>query len=89
MKIEKAIEEFLLYSENERELSSRTIKAYRIDLNQFKLFLEANNVKFLKNIDKSVLERYSIHISNAKPKTIKRKFTVIIILWRCVLSQLN
>ncbi len=77
MKIEKAIEEFISNSMYEKKLNPKTIKAYKIDLNQFQLFIKTQNIQSLKDIDKNVLKKFLGHISHAKPKTIKRKVTVI------------
>ena len=77
MKIEKAIEEFISNSTHEKKLNPKTIKAYKIDLDQFQLFIKTQNIQNLKDINKNVLKKFLTDISHAKPKTIKRKVTVI------------
>lgn len=81
MKIEEAIEEFLFHSMYEKNLNPKTIKAYKIDLNQFQIFIENEKIDNLQDIDKNILKKYLKHISNTKPKTIKRKITVIKIMF--------
>ncbi len=81
MKIEKAMEDFISHSIYEKSLSPKTIKAYKIDLNQFQLFIKDEDIQNLQDIDKNILRKFLKHISNAKPKTIKRKITVIKIMF--------
>lgn len=77
MKIEEAIEKFIFHSVHEKKLNPKTIKAYKIDLNQFKIFLDSHSILNIGDIDKEILKKYLEHISESKPKTIKRKVTVL------------
>lgn len=69
---------FTFHCKFEKGLSSKTIKAYTFDLEQFLSFLETNNYGyFLNEIDKLVIKEYLKFLSNKKPKTIKRKIATI------------
>jgi len=66
------IESFLFHCIYEKNLSEKTLKAYKIDLKQFSQY----NVKTcLQDIDKTFLRAYVKHLftSQYKEKTIKRK----------------
>jgi integrase/recombinase XerD len=66
------IESFLFHCIYEKNLSEKTLKAYKIDLQQFSRY----NVKTcLQDIDKTFLRAYVKHLftSQYKEKTIKRK----------------
>ena len=80
MKIEKAIEEFLIHSIN-KNLNSKSIKAYELDLKQFLEFIKNEGIDNLGDIDKGVLEKFLKHISSKGSKTIKRKITVVKIMF--------
>jgi len=76
--IQKAIDEFIFHCQYEKNLSQKTLKAYKIDLKQF---LEYKNVQKLsiKNVDKRILKAYIQHLfeKNLKEKTIKRKLATL------------
>lgn len=73
--INKAIHQFLFHCQYEKQLDAKTIKSYETDLNQFESFIKKKNISNdnLTEIDKDFLKDYIKHISNFKPKTIKRK----------------
>ncbi len=62
---------YLAYCTAQKQLDSKTIKSYMIDLNQFLCFIEDTDVKKLSI---PILESYisSLH-AHYKPKTVKRK----------------
>lgn len=62
---------YLAYCTAQKQLDSKTIKSYMIDLNQFLCFIEDTDVKELSIL---ILESYisSLH-AHYKPKTVKRK----------------
>lgn len=72
MTLNSAIQDFISHCKYEKNLSPKTIKAYKTDLNQALLFLKdvQNNVS---EILKTHLKEYLVCISGFKPKTIKRK----------------
>ncbi len=77
-KLEKLTEEFIFHCKYEKNLSLKTLKAYSIDLKQFKKFLdEYKHSTIITSIDRNILKGYIQHISCAKPKTIKRKIATI------------
>lgn len=76
--IQESINEFMFHCQYEKNLSDKTIKAYKIDLKQF---LEFKNVSTLniENIDKYILKLYiqNLFDKNLKEKTIKRKLATL------------
>lgn len=76
--IKNAIKDFMLHCQFEKNLSEKTIKAYKMDLNQFLIFLKRNKFSFkLTAIDKNTLKEFIKCISNKKAKTIKRKIATL------------
>lgn len=72
--MKKAIPTFISHCMFDKRLSSKTIKAYKIDLQQFYHFIEQN--KYPSNaaqIDKTIIRAYIQSLCQYKPKTIKRK----------------
>lgn len=74
----EAKESFILHCKFEKGLSTKTIKAYSSDINQFDSFLtlEKFSNKF-NEIDKVTLKSFLQFISTKKPKTIKRKIATL------------
>lgn len=73
-----AIKEFLIHCTFEKKLSPKTLKIYETDLSQLNEQLsEIHRITAVKDITKEHLRSYLIHISNLKPKSIKRKLAVI------------
>jgi integrase/recombinase XerD len=69
-----ATSEFLKHCRFEKNLSSKTLTAYKIDLNQFHNFLSSNNYTLeIIGITKRELRHFIESISYLKPKSIKRK----------------
>ncbi len=65
----KLITKYLNYCQNQKRLSSKTLKAYQIDLNQFYSHISYNSIK-----NQKVLTKYIQNLHNSyKPKTVKRK----------------
>ncbi len=69
--LQALIDSYLDYCENQKRLDSKTLKAYRIDLEQFVTSISVSQVS---EIDVAVLENYisSLH-HKYKAKTVKRK----------------
>lgn len=68
------INDYLDYCSLQKQLSDKTLKAYRIDLKQFVLFLETND----KNICRESVSTYvSFLHTKFKPKTVKRKIATL------------
>jgi integrase/recombinase XerD len=66
-----AQEEYINYCANRKNLDSKTIKSYQIDLKQFNSFVKKNQFEW---IEKSSIENYINHMHNKyKPKSVKRK----------------
>ncbi len=68
----------MFHCKYEKTLSDKTLKAYKIDLNQFQDFIiKQFNNKEISAIDKDMLKEYIRHLSGFMPKTIKRKIATI------------
>lgn len=74
MDLHALIEKYLIYCELQKGLNSKTIKAYRIDLSQFKSYAKEQEDGSSKELICSYLE--SLH-SKYKPKSIKRKLATL------------
>lgn len=76
--VAEGIKSFLFHCQYEKTLSTKTLQAYQIDLNQFVAFLK--EISFngsIAELDRVVLRAYVKHIAHWKPKTIKRKIACI------------
>jgi integrase/recombinase XerD len=69
----KLIEEYLEYCEFRKRLNEKTLKAYRIDLTQYRTYASANYAFSATNIDDFIT---SLH-KKYKPKSVKRKIASI------------
>ncbi len=70
----EVIDKFLFHCKFEKHLSPKTLKAYSIDLAQFKSFMyNRQGVSDVTQVGKDVLKQYIQFIADFKPKTIKRK----------------
>ena len=68
--LNKYIIDYLEYCKYRKRLDSKTLKAYRIDLNQYQNF----SSKFSVCLSKTVLDQYITNLHKQyKPKTVKRK----------------
>lgn len=64
-------EQYLSFCQNRKDLNQKTIKSYRIDLQQYKDYYQ---LKELEWVEKSSIEQYIDHMHNKyKPKSVKRK----------------
>lgn len=74
MTIDKAINEFLFHCQYEKNLNEKTLRAYKIDLNQFASYIKDTVAATdIKHMTKETLKDYLQAIADFKPKTIKRK----------------
>lgn len=72
------INDFLNHCKYEKNLSTKTIKAYSIDLAQLNYFLIKNKYsQLVQDITKQELKEFLISISQLKPKSVKRKIATI------------
>lgn len=77
--LNKLITDFLFHCRVEKNLSSHTLKAYQLDLNQFTRFVSVNGkaVDILR-IDKQKLREYLQRLQETgKVKTVKRKIATL------------
>jgi len=78
MELAKVIENFKFHCEFEKNLSEKTIQAYKMDLEQFENYKDYKDLD-IKEFDKYILKDYvqSLYKLNFKAKTIKRKLAVL------------
>ncbi len=78
MHLQQMIQNFKFHCEFEKNLSTKTLQAYKIDLNQFETFKNYKDID-IKLFDKNLLKEYiqSLYQLNLKAKTIKRKIAVL------------
>ena len=73
---------YVKQAEQERNLSPDTLKAYRIDLNQFLDFVDG------REVDKLLLSQYIQHLNQAfAPRSVKRKLASIHAFYRALLDN--
>lgn len=79
IELENIIFDFLRHCQLEKNLSVHSLKAYQLDLNQFRNYLFSNGISMdIKKIDKVVLRRYLQQLVGAnKIKTVKRKMATL------------
>ena len=74
----QSIEAFLKHCEYERNFSSHTIKAYRLDLGHLSRFtLERHSSDLLRYVDRSHLREYARCLNGYKPRTQRRKLAAV------------
>lgn len=78
MQLAKAIQNFRFHCEFEKNLSQKTLEAYRIDLSQFEQYKDYKNIE-VSQLDKHCIKDYiqSLYQSDFQAKTIKRKIAVL------------
>lgn len=78
MLLSEAIKNFRFHCEFEKNLSQKTLEAYKIDLSQFEQYKEYKNLE-LNSLDKYLLKDYiqNLYCLNFQAKTIKRKIAVL------------
>ena len=65
------INDYLIYCDTQKRLDEKTLKAYKIDLNQF---LTKYNSYVINDVSPKVLEEYIANLHKIyNPKTVKRK----------------
>ena len=73
MNLKIEIENYLLYCKKNKGLNRKTIKAYKIDLNQFSKYSDGAGIEF----GKQMLVGYISTMCGYKPKTQKRKIAAL------------
>lgn len=72
--VSEVIKGFIFHCQFEKNLSSKTLRAYKTDLKQFAAYIKGTeHEKRFKSMTKDTLKSYLQKISHLKPKTIKRK----------------
>ena len=68
--LEQQIHSYLLFGRHQKNLNEKTIKAYRIDLKQFAVYLEQGQ----REISKDAISDYIMDMNHRfKPRSVKRK----------------
>lgn len=83
--LSKLIEQYLEYCRNRKCLDSKTLRAYKADLNDFCQYIARQHENFL---DKTVIGKYvdSLHGTKA-PRTVKRKISSLQAFYRYLLLE--
>jgi len=71
--LKQMMDDYLMYCEDQKKLSEKSIKAYAIDLEQFKRHITSNDIPVKADISTYIMY---LHKTN-KPKTVKRKIASI------------
>ena len=66
--MEKHIKQFLDFLQNEKKLSNNTLQSYNRDINQYKEYLEKNNINYLK-VDNEQINTYMKYLQDIGKKT--------------------
>mgnify|MGYP002674006610 CR=1 FL=1 len=78
--LQNLIENYINYCQHQKQLDSKTLKAYRIDLTQFSNAIATENVY---DITSTIIEDFISQLHQKyKPKTVKRKIASIRALFR-------
>ncbi|MES2003138.1 MAG: tyrosine-type recombinase/integrase [Bacteroidota bacterium] len=78
MQLPEASKEFLSHCQFEKNLSEKTLKAYKTDLAQLLTFMKSQSFDVaITAISKTELKEYLISIGSLKPKSIKRKIATV------------
>lgn len=79
MDLQEAVSQFLFHCQYEKNLSPKTLKAYSIDLRQFREFLATNlDIATLPAVDKVALRAYIKSLFGPlKEKSVKRKVATL------------
>ncbi len=78
MKIKESINEFLFHCQFEKNLSPKSIKAYKIDLTQFMNFPEKKEQTPVSDISRDIIRSYLRHLSDSyKSRSVKRKTIIL------------
>jgi integrase/recombinase XerD len=77
MEVQKAVEAFLFHCKVEKNLNSKTIKAYQTDLKQFISHLNSIGIVSFENVGKSDIKSFLEQLSDFAPKTMKRKVATL------------
>lgn len=73
--LDQQISKYLEYCHYQKRLDEKTLKAYRIDLRQFRAQIPSTEIS---DISQTILEDYIIYLhKNYKPKTVKRKIASV------------
>lgn len=73
MTIQKAIDLFLDHCRIEKNLSTKTLEAYSIDLRQFLAYNLNNHKRVILDVDRALLRGFCSQLDRYKPRTVKRK----------------
>src|SRR5436305_13951888 len=89
MELQEAVSQFLFHCRYEKNLSPKTLKAYSIDLRQFREYLaEHHDIATLPAVDMTALRAYIKSLFGPlKEKSVKRKVAMLKPLFRFLQSE--
>lgn len=86
--MQRRINQFLQHCEVELRLSPHTLKAYRLDLQQFLRFLDSKGaVQDLDTIDRQLIRDFLAQLESPRPRTVKRKIASIRSFFRFLIDE--
>lgn len=71
------IQEYLTYCEVQKRLDEKTLKAYRIDLRQFREQLRSDQAAQIARIDSAALEQYAASLYPTRPSAARSTTTAL------------
>lgn len=84
MDLVRETKDYLYYCEYQKKLDAKTLRAYKMDLEQFLGFMARYNYV----VEKSILNEYIVNLhSNYKPKSVKRKIASVKALFSYMESE--
>ena len=86
--MDKQIASFLDFIKNDKKLSDNTLQSYRRDVLQYKKYLEANNINYIK-VKSNGIKTYLqyLHDMNKKSSTISRNLASIRLFYQFLLRN--
>ncbi len=86
--MEKQIESFLEFIQNDKKLSDNTLQSYRRDIMQYEKYVEENNINYTKVKQKDIKDYLNyLHDMNKKSSTISRNLASIRLFYQYSLKN--
>ena len=88
--MEKQIESFLEFIQNDKKLSDNTLQSYRRDILQYEKYVEENNINYAKVKQEDIKDYLNyLHDMNKKSSTISRNLASIRLFYQYSLKNKN
>ena len=86
--MDKQIESFLEFIENDKKLSDNTLQSYRRDVLQYEKYVEANDINYTKVKSNDIKDYLQyLHDMNKKSSTISRNLASIRLFYQFLLRN--